>query len=208
MSFLKAPRCGFPARADQPNAKTNFPTEQSQTCEDAWFPGAHENQGRTGCHCAPARQRALEIDGERRTSRPDHEIDELAENTMSAGRESAGPVERRPFPKSSRLLKSAEFRRVYNQGTRFTNRFFSAFCLAAGDPGRPSARIGFTVPRVLGRAVKRNRIRRRVREAIRLELPRIGAQWDIVINPRRAVLDAEFDAIQVEVRKLVDRCKP
>jgi ribonuclease P protein component len=126
----------------------------------------------------------------------------------SAGSESAGPAATRPFPKSSRLLKSAEFRRVYDQGVRFTNRFFSAFCLADSEPGRSSARIGFTVPRALGRAVKRNRMRRRLREAIRLELPHIGKQWDIVINPRRAVLDAVFDDIQLEVRKLVDRCKP
>ena len=50
--------------------------------------------------------------------------------------------------------------------------------------------IGFTVPRALGKAVVRNRIRRRVREAVRLYLDRLNPQWSIVINPRRKAFDA------------------
>ena len=47
-----------------------------------------------------------------------------------------------------------------------------------------------------------------MREAIRLDLPLMGPQWDVVLNPRRGVLDAPFDEIRNEVRKLIDRCKP
>jgi ribonuclease P protein component len=115
----------------------------------------------------------------------------------------------RPFPKSSRILKNAEFRRVYDQGTRFTTRLFAAFCLDTADPARlTGARVGFTVPRAFGKAVKRNRVKRRFREALRLDLTLIGAQWDIVINPRRTALAAPFDEMRSEVRKLVDRCRP
>lgn len=115
----------------------------------------------------------------------------------------------RTFPKSSRILKNRDFRRVYDEGARFTTRLFAAFCLDTSDASRATgARIGFTVPRALGKAVKRNRIKRRMREAIRLELPLIGAQWDIVVNPRRSVLNAPFDEMRTEVRKLVYRCKP
>lgn len=115
----------------------------------------------------------------------------------------------RPFPKSSRILKNRDFRRVYDEGVRFTTRLFAAFYLDTADSARTTgARVGFTVPRALGKAVKRNRIRRRMREAVRLELPALGPQWDIVINPRRAVLDAPFDEMRSEVRKLVHRCAP
>jgi ribonuclease P protein component len=67
--------------------------------------------------------------------------------------------------------------------------------------------MGFTVPRALGKANVRNRIRRRIREAFRLDLGRLGPQWDVVVNPRRSVLDAPFAEVQGEVRKLIDKCK-
>jgi ribonuclease P protein component len=115
----------------------------------------------------------------------------------------------RPFLKSSRILKSSGFRRVYDQGTRYSSRLFTAFCLDIADPARPpGARIGFTVPRAIGKAVTRNRIKRRMREAFRLDLPMMGPQWDVVVNPRRTVLDAPFDELRDEVRKLISRCKP
>jgi len=121
----------------------------------------------------------------------------------------ASPPARR-FPKSSRLLNRSDFRRAYDQGFRYTSRLFAAFCLDCSSmPARPPGpRVGFTVPRAIGKAVKRNRIRRRMREAIRLDLPLMGPQWDVVLNPRRGVLDAPFDEIRNEVRKLIDRCKP
>jgi ribonuclease P protein component len=81
--------------------------------------------------------------------------------------------------------------------------------LDTADPQRPTgARIGLTAPRALGKAVKRNRIKRRMREALRLDLPSIGSQWDIVVNPRRPVLDAAFAELRGEVRKLINKCKP
>lgn len=62
-------------------------------------------------------------------------------------------------------------------------------------------RIGFTVGRVLGGSVQRNRIRRRMREAVRLNLDQFNAPVDVVINPKKAVLAAEFPRIVEEVQK-------
>ena len=113
------------------------------------------------------------------------------------------------FPKSSRILCTRDFRRVYDGGLRFSGRFFAAFCLEVRDPERPDGvRIGFTTPRALGGAVTRNRIRRRTREAVRLELDGFGPRWDIVITPRKSVLDASFAALRGEVRKLLCSCTP
>ena len=66
--------------------------------------------------------------------------------------------------------------------------------------------MGFTTPRALGKATIRNRIRRRVREAVRLRLDQLNPQCILVINPRRKALDATFPEIQREVEKLFLRC--
>jgi ribonuclease P protein component len=108
------------------------------------------------------------------------------------------------FPKKNRLLGSSDFRRVYDRGSRFTTPLFAAFLLARDNEQGP--RIGFTVPRALGRAVRRNRIKRRMREGIRLRLPLIAAKWDIVINPRKAVLDASWESLSRELDRLVSKC--
>jgi len=108
------------------------------------------------------------------------------------------------FPKSARLLRSTDFRRVYDQGSRFSCSLFAAFCLRGDGAGGP--RIGFTVPRALGKAVVRNRIKRRVREAVRLRLDRLNSSWSIVINPRSKSLDAPAAELAREVERLFQRC--
>ena len=65
------------------------------------------------------------------------------------------------FPKTDRILKRADFRRVYEEGQKFQARCFTAFVL----PGSGErSRIGITATRKNGNAVERNRARRMVRE--------------------------------------------
>ncbi|MEO8052207.1 MAG: ribonuclease P protein component [Acidobacteriota bacterium] len=136
---------------------------------------------------------------------------------MSATRELSGT--RRPvakpasggalkFPHASRILRTAEFRAVYDNGIRLSGPLFAAFCLARPDPTRVTARLGLTVPRAIGGAVVRNRIKRRIREAFRLQRAEIGPQWDIVVNPRRAALGATFPEIQRALGKVIEKCGP
>ena len=66
--------------------------------------------------------------------------------------------------------------------------------------------MGFTCPRALGGAVVRNRIKRRVREAVRARLDRISAGWEIVINPRLRAMKVPFPQLEQEVEKLFQRC--
>ena len=68
------------------------------------------------------------------------------------------------YPSTCRLLRPADFRKVYDEGVRFQTPHFAAFYLRISEPG---ARVGFTTPRALGKAVVRNRIKRRLREQIR-----------------------------------------
>ncbi|HET8635990.1 MAG TPA: ribonuclease P protein component [Acidobacteriaceae bacterium] len=76
--------------------------------------------------------------------------------------------------------------------------------LPLSSPSAPS-RFGITVSRKLGRATVRNRIRRRTREILRRHVEELGSGWDIVINPRRTVLEAEFALLEEELMELLRR---
>jgi ribonuclease P protein component len=82
--------------------------------------------------------------------------------------------------------------------------YFKAFCLK--HSGNQSAKIGLTVPRAFGKAVLRNRVKRRFREAVRLNLAKLGEDWMIVINPRRSALNAPLPELCREVERLFARC--
>ena len=74
------------------------------------------------------------------------------------------------------------------------------------EPDSSGPRIGFTLPRAVGKAVARNRIKRRVRAAVRLHLERLSPEWSIVINPRRKAMEAPFPDLKREVLRLFLRC--
>jgi ribonuclease P protein component len=59
----------------------------------------------------------------------------------------------------------------------------------------------------MGKSVVRNRMKRRMREAVRLELANLPAWWAIVFNPRKPVLDVEFESLRREVERLFTRCR-
>ena len=60
-------------------------------------------------------------------------------------------------------------------------------------------RVGMTVGKVLGGAVERNRIKRRMREAVRLSRPVCNGAIDVVFNPRKSVLTMPFAELMGEV---------
>ena len=58
----------------------------------------------------------------------------------------------------------------------------------------------------MGKAVVRNRIKRRFREAVRSCLDGLNPRWSIVINPRRKALNAPLPDLVSELTKLFARC--
>jgi ribonuclease P protein component len=101
-----------------------------------------------------------------------------------------------------RLLKHADFERVYQQGRRqFSSHMTVFYRLRESGEGM---RIGFTVSRALGGAVDRNRMKRRLREAVRLSNPGTVLPVDVVINPKRSLLGTEFSEVLKEVGRALE----
>ena len=107
-----------------------------------------------------------------------------------------------------RLRKHADYQLVYKSGRKQFGKQMAYFYAlrsesSAAAPARRSdtegPRIGLTVPKALGKAVDRNRIKRRMREAVRRALPLLEAPVDVVLHPKRSVRDAEFAAVEREV---------
>jgi ribonuclease P protein component len=133
-------------------------------------------------------------------------VPKAAINSRLATREPSGTPSRLGFPKSARILKASEFRKAYQEGIRIRGQYFAAFCLKVPRAADAGPRLGFTVPRAFGKAVMRNKVKRRLRETIRLRLQDFAPEWDIVINPRRAALDASPQDLRREVDRLITQC--
>jgi ribonuclease P protein component len=115
-------------------------------------------------------------------------------------------VTERAFAKSNRLLRHADFQRVYKQGRRQFTGNMTVFFLrraapeAATDCGS-SMRVGFTVGKALGGSVERNRLKRRMREAVRTSWPAAQAPVDVVFHPRKSVVNMPFAEVAREVAR-------
>jgi ribonuclease P protein component len=99
------------------------------------------------------------------------------------------------------LRKHADYQRVYREGKRQSLPLMTYFFAVRSQVGETSlaSRIGLTAGKVLGNAVARNRIKRRMRAAVRQHRMELSAGVDVILHPRRTVLDAEFSQIERDV---------
>lgn len=114
----------------------------------------------------------------------------------------SGSGKRRRFPREVRLLRHADFERVYKQGRRHFASHLTAFYRRREEG--IALRIGFTVSKLLGGAVQRNRMRRRLREAVRLHWPEFQAPVDIVINPKKSLLTVDFSELGSQISQMFE----
>ena len=91
------------------------------------------------------------------------------------------------------LKKNYEFHRLYRKGKTAATPFL---VLYAKGSKRHGNRVGFTVSTKLGKAVKRNRVRRRLREIYRLNEPRIARGTDLVVVARGRAVTATYRQLE------------
>ena len=109
------------------------------------------------------------------------------------------------FRPCHRLKSAADFERVYRQGARSGDALFSVHALA-NTLG--FARLGMSVSaRTVGNAVRRNRVRRLVREVFRARHARLPA-LDFVVTSRPGARGAANPALAVSLARLIDRTLP
>ena len=103
------------------------------------------------------------------------------------------------------MLKHADFQAVYKQGKRQFSRNMTVFYRERKDidSSQPGPRVGFTVGKVLGGSVQRNRIRRRLRAAVQRHLAQLVRPLDVVLHPRKSVMTMEFTQLDSEVEQLL-----
>jgi ribonuclease P protein component len=107
-----------------------------------------------------------------------------------------------------RLKDDAAFQRVYRDGQSWTTPLV---ILRASPNSFPHNRIGFSTSKRLGSAVARNRVKRRLREAVRAAAGAAPAEMpsgmDLVLIARQPAHDAAFDRLVQTVRQLLAQAR-
>jgi ribonuclease P protein component len=110
----------------------------------------------------------------------------------------------------SRLRKHADYLRAYAAGRKRHSSAMSWFLApqtAEGAFAPIASRVGLTVGKIMGKAHERNRIKRRMREALRRHIDLLPAGFDLILHPRRTVLTMEFAQLEREVVRILNEAR-
>ncbi|RMF33667.1 MAG: ribonuclease P protein component [Chloroflexi bacterium] len=105
---------------------------------------------------------------------------------------------KRPY----RLRRNQDFRRVRQEGRSWAHPLL---ILGAAPNDLSYTRIGVTASRRVGKAVRRNRAKRLLREAVRRRYDRIRPGWDLVLIARPAIVEATFHQVDQALEQLLQR---
>jgi ribonuclease P protein component len=104
------------------------------------------------------------------------------------------------FDRRERVRRRADYQQIYDRGVKVHGRYFTLFRF---PNGLEMGRLGIAATRKLGGAVVRNRAKRLVREMFRRN--KLAPGFDIVIVPRRELLDTSLVALESEFRNILER---
>ena len=91
------------------------------------------------------------------------------------------------------LKLNSDFRRLYARGKHAAAPCVAVYCHRSRFPRN---RTGFTVSKKLGKAVVRNRVRRRLREIVRLNQPKLRQGYDLVVVARQRAVNADYQRLE------------
>ncbi len=144
------------------------------------------------------------------TSRPaQHELEQEAKReAKTVSREAGRQSPQNHSLKGARLRKHADYQRAYSHARKRQSVSMSWF-MAPQPAGQAveGARVGLTAGKVVGKAHERNRIKRRMREAIRRHLELLPAGFDVIFHPRRTVLTLEFAKLEAEIVRILEQAR-
>jgi len=103
--------------------------------------------------------------------------------------------------KVTTIRKQSDFKRLYADGRRFNSRLIALVIVQR--PSLTQVRAAFVVSHKIARGVARNKLRRRLREAFRLLLPRIAGSADIAIITRPAAATSSYWELRDALEKLL-----
>jgi ribonuclease P protein component len=112
----------------------------------------------------------------------------------------------------ARLRKHADYQRAY-AGSRKRQSSSMSWFLARQQPAYAGAalpagpRLGLTAGKVLGKAHERNRIKRRMREALRRHVALLPQGFDLILHPRRIVMTLEFAKLEAEIVRILHQAR-
>ena len=108
--------------------------------------------------------------------------------------------------RKNRLRANADFERLRREGRTWAHPLL---VLSVQPNGLEYSRFGFAIGRRIGKAVDRNRIKRRMRESVRMRLKRreITAGWDAVFIARRPIRDASFHQVDEAIGLVLRRAR-
>ncbi len=109
------------------------------------------------------------------------------------------PKKKNTFPSSLKIQKREEFRIIYLKGERISSESFSLFVLGKGFG---KGRLGITVTKRIGKASKRNKVKRIFREIFRKNREKLSEGIDIVVHAKPEVLNKNYWEIEEEFLSL------
>jgi ribonuclease P protein component len=105
----------------------------------------------------------------------------------------------------ARLRKHADYGRAYEAGRKRQSASMSWWLAPQSEAAAGGPRVGLTAGRVLGKAHERNRIKRRMREALRRHVDLLPPGCDMIFHPRRTVMTLEFAKLEAEIVRILEQ---